>query len=74
MEEDEEPSSIIKTKFLWIIIFSAIAIIVLPLVVLLCLFILPDSLRIPVTFLIIIGWGVAAGYKEWILNKSKEER
>lgn len=73
MESSEEPSSIIKTKLLWLIILSAIAIIILPLFIIWFLFVLPDTVRIVATFLIIIGWGIAAGYKDWILAKSKEE-
>lgn len=74
MENDEEePSSIIKTKLLWVIILSAIAIIVLPLFVIWFLLVLPDIVRVIATFLIIICWGIAAGYKDWILAKSEEE-
>lgn len=74
MENDEEePSSIIKTKIIWLTIFSAIVILILPLVIIWFLLVLPDIVRIIVTFLIIIGWGIAAGYKDWVLAKRKEE-
>lgn len=73
MENGEEEPSIIKTKLLWIIILSAIAIIVLPLVVIWFLLVLPDIIKVIATFLIVICWGIAAGYKDWILAKRKEE-
>jgi hypothetical protein len=34
---------------------------------------LPGELKVVATILIIIGWGVAAGYKDWLQNKRREE-
>jgi hypothetical protein len=35
--------------------------------------ILPQPVRITFTFMILILWGIAAGYKDWIIDKRKRQ-
>jgi hypothetical protein len=35
---------------------------------------LPPEARLVATFLILIGWGAVAGYREWVTTKRKEQR
>ena len=66
-------SSILSEKWLWIIILCVIAIIAIPLVVIWIILTLPPILKVVATILIIIGWGVAAGYRDWVLSKRREK-
>jgi hypothetical protein len=45
----------------------------LPVVVVWFILTLPTEMKFLSTILIIVGWGVAAGYKDWILAKRREE-
>jgi len=64
---------ILSEKWLWIIALAIILICTVPLVVVWVILNLPSEMRLFVTILIVIGWGVVAGYKDWIINKRKEE-
>jgi len=55
------------------IILLTSLIIILPLVIIWFILQLPPSLALVATVLLIILWGVAAGYKDWILYKEQEE-
>jgi uncharacterized membrane protein YidH (DUF202 family) len=66
-------SWILSEEWLWIIILSFIAILVGPLLIVWFILALPGELKILATILIIVGWGVAAGYKDWLQAKRKEE-
>jgi hypothetical protein len=45
---------------------------VVPFIVVLGILALPSDLRLVATIIIVILWGVAAGYKEWITTRRKE--
>jgi len=64
---------VLTEKWLWIIIFALILIIVMPLIIVWFILLLPFPLNMISTILLIVGWGVAAGYKEWIIEKRKDE-
>jgi len=66
-------SWILSEEWLWIIILSLIAILVGPLLIVWFILVLPAELKILATILIVVGWGVAAGYKDWLQAKRKEE-
>jgi hypothetical protein len=66
-------SSVFLDKWTWIIILSIISIIVLPLVVIWCILQLPPIGALVATIGIILLWGVASGYKDWVIAKHKEE-
>jgi hypothetical protein len=67
------PISVIKEEWFWIIAVSAILILVLPLAIVWFILKLPPELAFIVTILLIIGWGVAAGYKDWLVARRREE-
>jgi len=64
---------ILSEKWLWIILLAVILIFTVPLVVVWVILNLPSEMRLFVTILIVISWGVVAGYKDWIIGKRKEE-
>jgi len=65
---------VLKEKWFWTIVFSLILIICIPLVVVWVILILPYPLNFILTVMIFIAWGVAAGYKDWIMSKKEEEK
>jgi len=66
-------SSILSEKWFWILIMVLLAILVLPFVIVWIILLLPPPFNAVATVLIILGWGIAAGYKEWIMSKEKEQ-
>lgn len=67
-------SSILTEKWLWIIILLLIVIMVGPLFIAFFILLLPFPFNTIATILLVVGWGIAAGYKEWILEKKKERK
>lgn len=65
---------ILREEWLWIIILSVIAIIIFPLILIWLVLYLPSELRLIITIVLVIGWGIAAGYKDWLMEKRKEEK
>ena len=65
---------ILREEWLWIIILSVIAILVFPLILIWLVLYLPPELRLVITIVLIIGWGIAAGCKDWLTEKRKEEK
>jgi hypothetical protein len=66
-------SWILSEGWFWIIVLSLIAVLLGPLLIVWFILILPGELKILATILIVVGWGVAAGYKDWLKAKRKEE-
>jgi uncharacterized membrane protein len=64
---------ILRERWLWIIIVAVILIITLPLTVIWLILNLPPTARLIVTIVIIMGWGVAAGYRDWLVARRKEK-
>lgn len=64
---------ILKEKWLWIIVAALTMIVTIPLLVIWLILNLPPYLRLVVTLCIIVLGAVAAGYKDWIVSKRKEE-
>lgn len=63
----------VLNKWLWIIIGCMCAVVVLPFFMIWVMMIVPAWLSATLTILIIVGWGVAGGYKEYLLHKRKGE-
>jgi len=61
-------------KWLWIIIGGMAAIVILPLAIMSIILLSPSWLATVITIFVIIGWGVAGGYKEYLLHKRKQEK
>ena len=66
-------SWILSEEWLWIIILSLIAVLVGPLLIVWFILVLPAELKIIATILIVVAWGFAAGYKDWLQARLKEE-
>ena len=65
---------ILTFKWYWIIVGVALLVLLVPLVCLMLFLVLPSPFNALSLLGIIIAWGIAAGYKDWILLKIKEEK
>ena len=63
----------VADKWVWITIFSAALVVVVPLLVVWFIISLPAELKIVATIGIILLWGVVSGYKDWVVSKRQEE-
>jgi len=66
--------SILTSRWYWIIVTMACAIVITPFLLIILILNLPPPLNFLSTILIVIAWGVVAGYKDWIIAKAKEEK
>jgi hypothetical protein len=64
---------ILSEEWLWVIIVVLIAILVGPLLIIWLVLALPAELKLVATLFIIIGWGIASGYKDWRVAARREE-
>lgn len=64
---------ILTSKWYWIIVSIGITVFVIPYILVLVIVCLPSPINAIVTVGIIIAWGIAAGYKDWITSKEKEK-
>ncbi len=65
-------SDILTERWLWIIIFVIFLVIATPLAVVWIILNLPFPYNTIATVLLVILWGVAAGYREWIIEQRKQ--
>jgi len=65
---------LIFNKWLWIIIFCLSAIAIGPFILLSIILALPPELRGISTLMLIFGWSIAAGYKDWVIARRQEEK
>jgi hypothetical protein len=65
---------LLLNPWLWITMLGMSAILVGPFIVLYAILALPLPYRGIVTISLIVGWGIAAGYKDWVKGKRKEEK
>jgi len=66
-------AEILREEWFWIIVLSLIAILIFPFILIWLVLSLPPELRVIITIVLIIGWGIAAGYKDWLREKRREE-
>ena len=67
-------TSILTERWLWILIITLILIMCTPFLILWFIVSLPPPFSMIATLCLIIGWGIVAGYKDWIMSKSKKEK
>lgn len=67
-------STIIGQKWLWVVILLLIVVMVGPLLIVYLILLLPFPFNTISTIFLVVGWGAAAGYKEWIRAKREEEK
>jgi len=61
-------------KWLWVIIGASCTIVIVPFLIMFVALSSSPWVSTTVMILVIIGWGIAGGYKEWSLHKRKEEK
>ena len=61
-------------KWLWIIIGAMCTIVIVPFFIMSIALMSPPWFSATMMILVIIGWGIAGGYKDWSLHKRKEEK
>ena len=61
-------------KWLWIIIGAMCTIVIVPFFIMSIALMSPAWFSATMMILVIIGWGIAGGYKDWSLHKRKEEK
>ncbi|MEM2798879.1 MAG: hypothetical protein QW670_03695 [Candidatus Bathyarchaeia archaeon] len=65
--------NVVFNKWFFIIVLSVTLIVTVPLVVVWFILQLGPESRLVATVIIILLWGVVAGYKDWIIARRKEE-
>jgi hypothetical protein len=66
-------SWILKERWFWLIVVSAMLIVTLPFLILILILNLPPILSFVTLILLLIAWGIVAGYRDWLRDKGKEE-
>ena len=61
-------------KWLWIIIGAMSLIVVMPFFIMSAMLTSPPWIGTTITILVITGWAIAGGYKDWMLHKHKKEK
>jgi hypothetical protein len=67
-------SWIFREKWYWFIVIGVTLVFILPLIIVWTILNLDPTIRLIVTILLITAWGIASGYKDWIISKRKEEK
>jgi len=65
---------LLLNKWLWITIFGCWLVMIGPVIFVYFMLFLPPPIKMIVFFGIIVGWGVAGGYKDWVMARRKEVR
>ncbi|MEM2589548.1 MAG: hypothetical protein QXT44_07125 [Candidatus Bathyarchaeia archaeon] len=65
---------ILTTKWYWILVGFSLLIVLGPFVGIFLFLILPSPFNLIALVALVITWGIAAGYKDWITAKIKEEK
>jgi amino acid transporter len=66
-------SEVLTERWLWIIIITVCLVIATPLAVVWVILNLPFPFNTIAIILLVVLWGVVAGYKEWVIEKRKEK-
>jgi len=66
-------SWILKERWFWLIVVSAMLIVTLPFLILILILNLPPILSFVTLILVLIAWGIVAGYRDWLRDQRKEE-
>jgi hypothetical protein len=67
-------SFIIREKWIWIIIGACLLVLTGPYVLMWMILQMPDILRACTIWFLIFGWAIAAGYKDWLMDRRKRRR
>jgi hypothetical protein len=64
---------IFREKWFWIVVLALATVILAPFIVISFVLALPPIFRLVSTLLLVICWGVAAAYKDWVKSKREQE-
>jgi hypothetical protein len=64
-------SFLIREKWIWIIIGICAMVLVIPYVFVWLILQMPEITRPIPVWLLIFGWGIAGGYKDWLVDAKK---
>jgi hypothetical protein len=65
---------ILRERWYWFIVIGVTLVFVLPFLIVWVILSLDPAIRLIATILIITAWGIASGYKDWLISKRKEEK
>ena len=65
---------IFKEKWFWIIFLAMVSIILVPFIFVTIILGMPPILRVVATVLLVVCWGVAGAYKDWMKEKREQEK
>ncbi len=63
---------VLGERWLWTIIIVLFAILIGPLLIIEFIFVLPGDLKAVATILIVVFWGVFAGYRDWLKERREK--
>jgi len=66
-------SQILSESWFWIIVFALIVGLMGPLLIIWLILVLPAELKLATTILVVIGWGIVSGYKDWVKDKRRQK-
>ena len=67
-------ASVIREKWIWIIIGACILAGILPWLVIWLILAMPGILGAIAVLTIICSWAIAGGYKDWLVDRRKKEK
>jgi Na+/H+-dicarboxylate symporter len=65
---------IFKEKWFWIILVALVSVILIPFILVTVILSMPPILRVVATALLVLCWGVAAAYRDWMKEKREQEK
>lgn len=65
---------LLLNKWLWITILGCIAVMIGPILIIYIIALMPVTFKVASMLVIMIGWGVAGGYKDWAVARRKEQK
>jgi len=65
---------LLLSRWLWITILACSAVVIGPFIVLYMMFLLPQPLGPISVIALLIGSGIAGGYKDWVIARRNEEK
>lgn len=63
-----------REKWFWLILLALVSIILVPFILLTIILNLPPILRVVATVFLVVTWGVAAAYRDWLREKREQEK
>lgn len=63
-----------KEKWFWLILLALVSVILIPFILVTIILNLPPILRVVATVFLVVGWGVAGAYRDWLREKREQEK